>query len=142
MNLCVVSIHVHSYLLNINICIVKNLKIHVFLSSLTATFPTAGRPDTATLCNELAGVSDWHRLGLYLGVRDYELDRIERSYPTEGYDGWKRETFSLWLRCTPSASWRDVVAALRQMGENTNAERIELKYIVEPVHASKLYTMV
>ena len=103
---------------------------------------TAGRPDTATLCNELAGVSDWRKLGLYLGVQNYELDQIERSYPTEGYDGWKRETFSLWLQHTPSASWGDLVGALRQMGEKNIAERIELKYIVEPVHASKLYTMV
>ena len=105
-------------------------------------FLTTGKLDTATLCNELLSVFDWRMLGLYLGVQDYELDNIERCYPTEGCDGWKRETFSLWLRRTPSASWGDVVGALRQMGENTTAEKIELKYIVEPVHASKLYTIV
>jgi len=118
--------------LNNNIC------IHVFLSSLTATFPTTGRPDTATLCNEVASVSDWRMLGLYLGVKDYELDQIERSHPTEGCGRWKQETFSLWLRCTPNASWRDVVGALRRMRENIEAERIELKYPVGPAHASKL----
>ena len=98
-----------------------------------------GRPDTATLCNELASVSDWHKLGLYLGVQDYELDQIERSRSAEGCDGWKRETFSLWLKHTPNASWRDVVGALRRMGENSEAERIELKFIIGgPAHASKL----
>ena len=60
----------------------------------------------------------------------------------EGCDRWKWETFSLWLQCTPSASWRDVVGALRRMGEDTEAERIELKYIVGPAHASKLYSMI
>ena len=95
-----------------------------------------------TLCSELTSVSEWRKLGLYLGVRDYELDKIETTCPTEGYDGWKQETFSLWLRHTPNASWGDVVGALRQMGENTTAERIELKYIFEPPHASMLYTMV
>ena len=115
---------------------------HVFLGSLTATFPTTGGPDTATLCNELVGVSDWHKLGLYLGVQDYELDQIERSHPTEGCSRLKQETFSLWLRRAPNASWRDVVGALRRMGENTEAERIELKYIVGPVPASKLYSMI
>ena len=95
-----------------------------------------------TLCRELVSVSGWRSLGLYLGVQDYELDRIERSHPIEGYDGWKRETFSLWLRRTPSASWIDVVGALRRIGENTTAEKIELKYIVGPAHASKLYTVV
>ena len=120
----------------------KSENIHVFLTSLTATFPTAGRPDTVTLCNELTGVPAWRMLGLCLGVQHYELDQIERSHPTEGHDGWKQETFSLWLRQTPNASWRDVVGALRRMGENTEAERIELKYIVGPVHASKLYFMI
>ena len=58
----------------------------------------------------------------------YELAKIHRSYPTEGCDGWKRETISVWLRCTPTA-WKDVVGALQQMGENTLAEKIEQKYI-------------
>ena len=81
-------------------------------------------------------------LGLYLGVQDSELARIERTYVAEGCDRWKQKIFSLWLQRTPSASWRDVVGALRRMGENTEAERIELKYIVGPAHASKLYSMI
>ena len=89
----------------------------------------AVKPDVKTLCNELVSVSDWRKLGLNLGVQDYKLDQIERSHSAEGCDGWKRETFSLWLRCTPSASWGDVVGALQQMGEETVAERIEQKYI-------------
>ena len=99
-----------------------------------------GRPDTATLCSELVSVSDWRTLGLYLGVQDYELDQIERSHPTEGCGRWKQETFSLWLQRKSSASWGDVVGALRRMGQNTEAERLELKFIV-PVPASKLYGM-
>ena len=98
-----------------------------------------GRPDTATLCNELASISDWRKLGLYLGVKDYELDQIERSHPTGGCGRWKQETFSLWLQHMPNASWGDVVGALRRMGQNTEAERIEQQYIVRPAYASKLY---
>ena len=89
---------------------------------------TAVKPDVKTLCNELVSVSDWRKLALNLGVQDYELDQIERSHPTEGCGRWKQETFSLWLRRKSSASWRDVVQALQQMGENTEAKRIELKY--------------
>ena len=81
-------------------------------------------------------------LGLYLGVQDYELAKIERTYIAEGCGRWKREIFSLWLQHTPSASWRDVVGALRRMGEKTEAERIELKYIVGSAHASTLYSMI
>ena len=88
----------------------------------------AVKPDVKTLCNELVSVSDWRTLGLNLGVQDYELDQIERSRSAEGCDGWKRETFSLWLGRKSSASWQDVAGALQQMRENTVAERIKLKY--------------
>ena len=93
---------------------------------------TAVKPDVKTLCNELISISNWRKLGLSLGVEDYELDKIERSYPTEDCDGWKQKIFSLWLRRTPSSSWRNVVRALRQMGENTLAETIKQKYIGGP----------
>ena len=33
------------------------------------------------------------------------------------------------VAATPNSSWKDVVGALQQMGENTLAERIEQKYI-------------
>ena len=72
-------------------------------------------------------------------MQDYELEQIEKNRSAEGCDGWKRETFSLWLKHTPNASWRDVVGALRRMGENTEAERLEQEYIIGvPAHASKL----
>ena len=112
--------------------------IFVYINTKTKSKLYLGRPNAATLCSELISISDWRTLGLFLGVQDYELDKIERSHPTEGCDGWKRETFSLWLRRTPSASWRDVVGALRRMGENTVAERIEQKYIIGHVHPGKL----
>ena len=95
----------------------------------------AVKPDLQSICNELTSIYDWNTMGLNLGVQDYELAKIQRSHPTEGCDGWKRETISLWLRRTPNSSWKDVVGALQQMGENTLAERIEQKYIT----ASKLH---
>ena len=83
----------------------------------------------AVLCRELISVSDWRSLGLNLGVRDYELNEIERSHPTEGCGRWRQETISLWLRRTPSASWETVVKALQKTRENTLAVRIHRKYI-------------
>ena len=90
------------------------------------------------LCNELISVSDWRSLGLNLGVRDYELDQIESSHPAEGCGRWRQETISLWLRRTHSASWENVVKALRQMRENKVAAAIEQKYIP----TSKLHRVV
>ena len=90
--------------------------------------------DTVTLCNELTSISDWFALGLNLGLQHHQLETIRRNFSVEGIDACRRECLALWLRCTTSASWKDVVRALRHMRENAEAERIELKYIV----ASKL----
>ena len=94
--------------------------------------------DIATLCNELTGISDWFMLGLNLGVPYRLLKEIRSNYSVEGCCACRRETLVLWLQRVPNASWGDVVQALRQMGENAMAERIEQKYVL----ASKLYNTV
>ena len=93
--------------------------------------------DIAMLCNELTDISDWFMLGLNLGVPYRLLKEIRSNYSVEGCGACRRETLVLWLQRTPNASWRNVVGALRQMGENAMAERIEQKYIL----ASKLYNV-
>ena len=101
-----------------------------------------GRPHIATLCNELTSISDWFTLGLNLGVQYHQLQEIRSNYfQVEGVGACRRESLVLWLQRTPNALWRDVVGALRRMGEKTVAERIELQYIVRPAHASKMYTI-
>ena len=92
---------------------------------------TTGKPDVRGLSNSLVDVSDWHQLGIKLGIPSSELNRIEKDY--QGNDRQKTETFISWLKRTPRASWSDVVSALRQMGENTVAESVRQHYI-----ASKL----
>ena len=107
-------------------------------SSLLSTTVKLEESGIATLCNELTGISDWSTLGLNLGVPYCLLKEIRSNYSTEGCGACRRETLVLWLKHTPNASWRDVVQALRQMGENAVAERIEQKYIL----ASKLHSTV
>ena len=94
--------------------------------------------DIPTLCNELSSISNWFTLGLNLGVPHHLLEEVRSIYSVEGLGACRRETLVLWLQRVPSASWRDVVEALRRMGENANAKMIELKYIVGSAHASKL----
>ena len=106
---------------------------------MIALLSTAVKPDIATLCNELTGISDWFTLGLNLGVPHHQLEEVRRNYySVEGLGACRRETLVLWLQRTPNASWGDMVGALQQIGENIVAERIEQKYIVGPVPASKL----
>jgi len=87
------------------------------------------RVNVGNLSNELSSVvTRWCALGINLGIPLYELRKIEDNYPNY-VDRRMTETLSLWLRYTPSASWKDVVIALQRMGENTLAERIREKYI-------------
>ena len=79
------------------------------------------------LSSQLKAVTNWYQLGINLGIPRYALLQIERDY--HGNERQKQEMLDLWLRGTPNAAWRDVVSALQQMQENTEAERIRQKYI-------------
>ena len=85
--------------------------------------------DAGELSSALKTISDWYRLGLFLGLPKYDLNNIEKDYQ----DSKRRmlEMVDRWLRSTPTASWEDVVNALQQMGENRVAENIRQKYIKE-----------
>lgn len=107
-------------------------------SSLLSTAVKLDESDIATLCNELSDIFNWFALGLNLGVPYNKLEEVRRNYSVEGLDACRRESLVLWLRRTPSASWRDVVGGLQQMGENTVAGRIERKYIVASKYHSTL----
>ena len=108
-------------------------------SSLLSTAVKLDESDIATLCNELTSISDWFTLGLNLGVKLHQLHEIHSKYfQVEGLGACRRESLVLWLRRTPSASWRDVVRVLQRMGENTVAGRIERKYIVASKYHSTL----
>ena len=80
-----------------------------------------------SLFPELRTVSDWYQLGINLGLQKYELNRIEQDY--QGNKRQMQPMLDLWLRRTPNTSWKDLVSALDEMGENRVAERIRKKYI-------------
>jgi len=79
------------------------------------------------LSSELKLVADWHQLGIKLGLLPAQLRQIEREHPGD-IERRKVEVVDLWLQSTPGASWRHIVTALREMGDLSAAERIELKY--------------
>ena len=85
--------------------------------------------DEGKLYCELETVTEWHELGMYLGVRLYELDRIEKECSTNTRR--LQRTLRLWLQRAQNASWVDVVSALQRMRQNRVAESIIQKYIRE-----------
>ena len=84
-------------------------------------------PKVGDLSSELRTVTDWHKLGIHLGLQTYELMQIERDH--HGNERQKREMLDLWLRRKPDAGWRDVVSALEEMEENRVAESIRQNYV-------------
>ena len=77
---------------------------------------------------ELSMVSEWYALGFQLGLSLFQLNQIKQHFPRD-IDCCITEVVDLWLRSTPWASWRDIITALRRMGDLTAAERIESKYV-------------
>ncbi len=87
--------------------------------------------DTLTetnLLRELRTVTDWFPLGLLLSVSQDALLAIQQQYSAEGLRRVKGEMISQYLN-TGQASWKHVIAALRDIGRNALADRLEAKYI-------------
>ena len=84
-------------------------------------------PKVGDLFSELKTVTDWHQLGIYLGLQWYELAQIERDH--QGNERRKHEMLDLWLRRKPNAGWRDVLSALKLMEENKVAESVRQNYV-------------
>ena len=63
-------------------------------------------------------IADWFMLGVYLGVPNEELNKIDQRFSvSHGVERCKAELFDLWLRRNPSARWDDVASALEQLNE-------------------------
>lgn len=76
------------------------------------------------LSSELtAVVADWWMLGSRLGLKQWQLKAFERDHPSskERLDA----CLDAWLQSKTDASWNDVVAALKEMGDNALAMKLE-----------------
>ena len=98
------------------------------VSSVDNDNTLSGALNVKNLSSELSTVSKWYQLGIRLGLQPSQLRQIEQELPTD-IDRRRIEVVDLWLQSSPGASWRHIVTALREMGDLTTAERIELKYV-------------
>ena len=106
--------------------VVYDLRTLHKVSSVDKTF--SGALSVKNLSSELSTVSKWYQLGIRLGLQPSQLHKIEQEVPTD-IERRKVEVVNVWLQSNPGASWRHIVTALREMGDLTTAERIELKYV-------------
>ena len=81
------------------------------------------------LSNELNLVTDWHSLGVKLGVQPTNLSVIERNYHGDSVR-CKHEMLVCWLETapTPGPTWEAITDALCKMGQHIVAMNIRAKY--------------
>ena len=74
--------------------------------------------------------SQWHTLGIELGLQKDVLNSLEESYsnPTRR----KREMFKKWLEGEPHPSWSPLLTALEGMGATEISDRVRTEYNLPP----------
>ena len=76
-------------------------------------------------------VSDWHSLGLQLNLTMCQLKDFDVTYNKDGFKRIKAEIFNAWLKSSSSASWADLKKALKMIGENDVASKIEASWSIK-----------
>ena len=82
--------------------------------------PSLPQPELKDLV--LIELVNWHDVGLQLGVKEYELKKIEHDYRC--HDDQKREMFSTWLKSVNSPNYHDLIEALEKVGERKAAQQL------------------
>ena len=93
-----------------------------------ATLHAPGLLNLKELSNALDSVVKWHSLGVKLGLEDHELSSIDQDFRGDGNERCKHEMLSRWLRSAKLPTWKAIVDALQQMGEQAVASKIQAKY--------------
>ena len=95
-------------------------------------------PTVQQLLSAVNSVTDWHQLGLHLGLEMSTLREVYQSFHVEGVPRMKSEMFDRWLRSTPGASWEDLVTALEEMGEKVVTGEVALSYCGRPLPTGRV----
>ena len=91
----------------------------------------AGSPLTVNqLVVAVNTVTDWHGLGLQLGLAMSQLEQIEQHIvcQMQGPSRLMAEMLNVWLKSSPTASWADLITALKAIGQNKVANDVKAAY--------------
>jgi len=84
-------------------------------------------------------MKSWYNLGLQLDIEDNDLQTIKNDNPQD-QEGCKRDMFRTWLRIYPQASFRQLLQALVELGDVSEADSLCKKHgkpCRQLIHASK-----
>ena len=73
--------------------------------------------------NALRPVSAWYKLGIQLGVPEYELKQIEGNFPKDG-DRCRGEVLTYWFNNAEEQSWDVLADAVENAGHRNLANKI------------------
>ena len=105
------------------------------LSSLSALIMSysssvASRPTESELDLELAELVNWQRFATHLpDLTRGDIEQIEQD--NHDVQRQKLEIYGTWLRRCPSASWNDIVLALKNSKETTLADVIKTQFNIK-----------
>ena len=85
--------------------------------------PSSPQPELKDL--DLIEVVNWQGVGLQLGVRDYELQKIKLDY--QRHDDRKRGMFRAWLHTCVNPNYHNLIKALEAVGERKTAQQLRDK---------------
>ena len=71
-------------------------------------------------------VTDWHQLGVQLGVPPCTLSIIEKNHPRD-INRCKSEVLTWWLRNAKECSWKKMAQALEMMEYRVLADKLREK---------------
>ena len=87
-------------------------------------------PTLSQLSAELRDLENWYLLGLQLNINKDTLDSIERTCNTRVR--CCIEMVQHWINNSENPSWDTIHEALRNIGESVIAEKIAVKYNIQP----------
>lgn len=64
--------------------------------------------------------------GLNLGIPEYILKSLEAEFP-HNLERRRAGLFSYWLKTNVHASWKEIIEALKKIGETRLSERLKVK---------------
>ena len=88
------------------------------------------KPTVQELDQCLQDLIHWERFAIYLpGLEQRDVDTIRKDKRDDTIDQ-KLALYETWLQVYPSASWKNVLQALRKVKENALAKDIEARFLV------------
>lgn len=92
------------------------------------SFVTGKTLNVQNLSRVLVQVTDWHTLGITLGVLPHKLKTIEKNHPLDT-ERCKNEMLTMWLQMLPTPRWRNIVKALHDMDYHALAKKVHREYV-------------